>query len=89
MDENFVSLDDLFEEDNNNSHSNEDLDFIEVNGIIDKKDNIEEKNNKHKEKNNKEKLVEKIQLILIIILIVGGLLIYFFGYPLFEPFIQV
>lgn len=46
-----------------------------------------------KEKKLKElktdKLIERIQIGLILFLIVAGTLIYFFGYELFEPFIKI
>lgn len=42
-----------------------------------------------KEKKNYDKLIERIQLGLIIFLVVAGSLTYFFGYELFEPFIKI
>lgn len=44
---------------------------------------------KEKPKKNKDKLIEKIQIGLIIFLIVSATLIYFFGYDLFEPYIKI
>lgn len=37
----------------------------------------------------KDRKIEMIQLFLILFLIVGGSLIYFFGYDLFKPFIKI
>lgn len=37
----------------------------------------------------KDKVIERIQLSLILILIVVGTLVYFFGYDFFEPLIKV
>lgn len=42
-----------------------------------------------KPKKNNDKLIEKIQIGLIIFLIISATLIYFFGYDLFEPYIKI
>lgn len=42
-----------------------------------------------KPKKNHDKLIEKIQIGLIIFLIISATLIYFFGYDFFEPYIKI
>ena len=42
-----------------------------------------------KSKKNYDKLIEKIQIGLIIFLIVSATLVYFFGYDILEPYIKI
>lgn len=66
--------------------------IIDLNNFFDepKQEEIKEEIVKvKKEKKNHDKLIERIQLGLIIFLVVAGTLTYFFGYQLFEPFIKI
>ena len=54
--------------------------FISIESII---------NDKKFEEIKRDKLIERIQISLIIILVVVGTLTYFFGYDLLEPFIKI
>lgn len=40
-------------------------------------------------KKDYDKIIEKVQIGLIVFLIVAGTLIYFFGYDFFEPYIKI
>lgn len=54
--------------------------FVSIESII---------NDKKFEEIKRDKLIERIQISLIIILVVVGTLTYFFCYDLLEPFIKV
>ncbi len=65
--------------------------IIDVNRLFDLNEEKEIEEEKQKlivEKNNDNKIF-KIQIILIVSLIVIGLLFYFFGYNLVEPYIKI
>lgn len=55
--------------------------IIDINSILNEEKKLKEI--------SKDKLIERIQLFLIITLIVVGTLTYFFGYDLLEPLIKV
>lgn len=56
--------------------------------IFKTEENLSEENKKIKEVTY-DKRIERIQLSLILILIVVGSLVYFFGYDLLKPFIPI
>lgn len=94
--DNIIPLASLFESDKIND---DDLEMIEIEDepsidnmeIIDL-ESIIDQNLPLKEipqKRDYDKMIEKIQIGLIIFLIIIGTLIYFFGYDLFEPYIKI
>ena len=62
---------------------------ISIDKILEEPKSIDEENLSKLEQIKKDKLIEKIQIGLILFLIVFGTLIYFFGYDFFEPFIKI
>ena len=71
--------------------SNTEEDMIKIDRLF----NVNDEEDKKKEQLNtekelkKDKKIEKIQLGLILFLIVGATIVYFFGYSLVEPFIKL
>lgn len=86
------SLNDIFnqiENDNVEVITDEEVDntsknVIPINDLV-KEDNIKENINVHKKKDK----ILIIQIILLVTWVVLTVLIYFFGYSIFEPFIKI
>ena len=75
--------------DENPSNTEEDMIKIDrLFNVTEDEDRREEQLNTEKEL-KKDKKIEKIQLGLILFLIVGATIVYFFGYSLVEPFIKL
>ncbi len=75
----------VLEDTNNTNNEN----VIDINRLFeDKTDSISIKENEEKEK-KQSKLIEKIQIGLIIFLIISATIFYFFGYDIVEPFIKI
>lgn len=98
-DSNIISLSSLFDSDNN-SDFEKDFEMIEIEDEPPKEneDNLvslnellseSEVKEEPKEKKNHDKLIERIQIGLIIFLIISASLVYFFGYDLLEPYIKI
>ena len=75
MNENIVSLNDILDDSNVKEDNSNIVPLDEIINEKPKKDN--------------DKLIEKIQIGLIIFLIISATLIYFFGYNFFEPYIKI
>lgn len=95
-DANIIPLSSLFES-NNNQVSEEELIMIDIEDeppieteeIIDLDSILSELPKEKVKKLDSDKLIEKIQIGLIIFLVVAGTIIYFFGYEFFEPYIKI
>lgn len=100
-DNNIISLSSLFESDTEKSDNDIEKDFemIEIEDEPPKDDNevinlgdVIKQDLFLKESNKKrdyDKIIEKVQIGLIVFLVVAGTLIYFFGYDFFEPYIKI
>lgn len=99
-DNNIISLSSLFESNDENNNLEEDFEMIEIEDeppkqsqeIISLDDIINKEEllvNKSIKKKDYDKIIERIQISLIIFLILASTLIYFFGYNFFEPYIKI
>ncbi len=91
---NIIELSNIFKNnDDNEEDFEQDFEMIDVSdspneNIIDISSAIND-NTLKKEKKSNDKLIERIQIGLIIFLVISAVLIYFFGYDFLEPYIKI
>lgn len=84
-----LEVDNNIPSNNNETILNDDENVIDINRLfVSDEDQKSIDENELRDKKY-DKLIEKIQIGLIIFLVISALLVYFFGYDLVEPFIKL
>lgn len=93
---NIIELSNIFKNnDDNEEDFEQDFEMIDINDSPNENENIIDlssvinDNTIKKEKKSNDKLIERIQIGLIIFLVISAVLIYFFGYDFLEPYIKI
>lgn len=79
----------LKQQESNEGSSDAREDIIDINRLFTTSEDEKSIKENESKDNEKQKLIQKIQIGLIIFLFVSAIIVYFFGYNIIEPFIKL